>query len=82
MRIFEKGFTFEYAGLIYKKLTDDICSWWVCQNSFYLVPVIKDGELTHERHPESEKPLFKENGELNRWSFKMPDTQVREHYNL
>ena len=44
----------------------------------YTKKIVK--EKTHELLPESEKPLYKKNGDLNRFGFRWTDNQVWEEY--
>lgn len=75
----------------YEKLDDDEWGWWVSLDSTYVVETLEDvwdvhmckmvKEKVYTAHPESEKPLYSEKGNLNRWSFRWTDDQVHEHYN-
>jgi len=70
----------------YEKVGNDACDWWVSLDSFFVVKTQqldeKTGEMlwVHETHPESEKPLYKADGSLNRFGFKWPDEQVYDYY--
>lgn len=76
--LYSKGFIFTYGELRYEKLEEKDNSWWVCLDSKFLV---KEGE-EYILHPEAEKALHNSEGKLNRWGFRMPDTQIKEKYNL
>lgn len=58
----------------YEKVGDNDFDWWVSLDSKYLV------ETVHELRPETEKPLYRKDGTLNRFGFKWTDDQVYEYY--
>ena len=67
----------------YEKLSDDEWSWWVSLDSKYLKEVTDNTdtkEKIYELRPESEKPLYKNNGDLNRFGFRWTDNQVCKEY--
>lgn len=70
----------------YEKVGDDELDWWVSLDSKFLKEETKLDEKTGERYkthvayPESEKPLYKNDGSLNRFGFKWTDKQVEDYY--
>lgn len=85
----------------WEKVEDEEWGWWVCLDSYFLVTkeVVRQEwkpamskyvdvvEKVDERHPESEKYLFKKDekgndikNEFNRWSFRWTDEQVYNYY--
>lgn len=81
--MYPKDFKFLHInGLFYYKLEDKPCSWWMAMGSTYLVKKVDEkGQIYHDIHPESEKPLYK-NGELNRLGFRVPDEQISNYFHL
>lgn len=84
VKLYDKGFTFSWAGLCFEKLGDSEWDWWVCTNGTYLVEVYNEQtkEMKYHLHPESEKPLYDKNKKLNRFGFKWTDEQVKQYYYL
>lgn len=74
----------------YEKIDGEINGHWISLDSIYIV--VTDGTefnvkkdrwepcKIYTAHPESEKPLYDENGKLNRFGFRWPDAQVYEYY--
>ena len=47
----------------------------------YLVEILNDkNEKDYELRPETEKPLYRKDGTLNRFGFRWTDQQVKENF--
>jgi hypothetical protein len=70
----------------YEKLNDDEDGLWVALNGFYLVKEEVFNEKTGEMEevyvsfPETDLPLYKKDGNLNRTGFKLNDKMVMNYF--
>jgi|ERR1044072_2096947 hypothetical protein len=87
--MFRKGFRLIYKHNnqpAYEKLNDDKDGLWVALNGFYLVKEQKTDPKTGEiywedvSYPESDLPLYRKDGSLNRTGFKWNDEMVAKHF--
>lgn len=67
---------------LYQKVDDEYFGLWVALNSTYVVEEIINNEKIYHLHKESEKPLFKKDGSLNRFGFKWSDDMIQKTYKI
>jgi hypothetical protein len=65
----------------YEKLNDKDFGTWVSLDSTYVVREMVNDEMVDVVHPETEKPLYRNDGTLNRFGFRLTDQQVHDYYN-